>query len=114
MQLTGAADWGAVGGDEKSERVEEEVASGGASGLSDWLGTWYSKCDLVLWQCFSPCEEAVFPRMGKKIWIAFDEFDSPFSAADFKYPKSAYKWTIMFVSQATGHWDLRPIDFEIG
>ena len=30
MELTGGADCGALGGDEKSERVEEEVASGGS------------------------------------------------------------------------------------
>ena len=30
MELTGGAGCGALGGDEKSERVEEEVASGGS------------------------------------------------------------------------------------
>jgi hypothetical protein len=30
MELTGGADCGATGGDEESERVEEEVASGGS------------------------------------------------------------------------------------
>ena len=30
MELTGGADCGALGGDEKSERVEEEVAGGGS------------------------------------------------------------------------------------
>jgi len=30
MELTGGADCGATGGEEKSERVEEEVASGGS------------------------------------------------------------------------------------
>ena len=30
MELTGGADCGALGGDEKSERAEEEVASGGS------------------------------------------------------------------------------------
>ena len=30
MELTGGADCGALGGDEKSERVEEEVANGGS------------------------------------------------------------------------------------
>ena len=30
MELTGGADCGALGGDEKSERVEEDVASGGS------------------------------------------------------------------------------------
>jgi hypothetical protein len=30
MELTGGADCGALEGDEKSERVEEEVASGGS------------------------------------------------------------------------------------
>ena len=30
MELTGGADCGALGGDEKSEQVEEEVASGGS------------------------------------------------------------------------------------
>jgi hypothetical protein len=30
MELTGGADCGALGGDEKSERVEEEVACGGS------------------------------------------------------------------------------------
>jgi hypothetical protein len=30
MELTGGADCGALGGDEKSERVEEESASGGS------------------------------------------------------------------------------------
>ena len=30
MELTGGADCGATGGDEKSERVEEEAASGGS------------------------------------------------------------------------------------
>jgi hypothetical protein len=30
MELTGGADCGALGGDEKRERVEEEVASGGS------------------------------------------------------------------------------------
>jgi len=31
MELTGGADCSATGGDEKSERVEEEVASGGGA-----------------------------------------------------------------------------------
>jgi hypothetical protein len=31
MELTGGADCGALGGEEKSERVEEEVASGGSA-----------------------------------------------------------------------------------
>ena len=30
MELTGGADCGALGGDEKSERMEEEVAGGGS------------------------------------------------------------------------------------
>jgi len=30
MELTGGADCGALGGDEKSERVEDEVAGGGS------------------------------------------------------------------------------------
>jgi len=30
MELTGGADCGATGGDEKSERLEEEVARGGS------------------------------------------------------------------------------------
>jgi hypothetical protein len=39
MELTGGADCGATGGDEKSERVEEEVAGGGSVRLNDWLGS---------------------------------------------------------------------------
>lgn len=37
MELTGAADYGALGGDEKSERVEEEVASGGSVRVERWV-----------------------------------------------------------------------------
>jgi hypothetical protein len=37
MELTGDADCGATGGDEKSERVEEEVASGGSVRVERWV-----------------------------------------------------------------------------
>jgi hypothetical protein len=37
MELTGGADCGALGGDEKSERVEEEVASGGSVRVERWV-----------------------------------------------------------------------------
>jgi hypothetical protein len=41
MELTGGADCGALEGDEKSERVEEEVANGGSvrvERLVRWTG----------------------------------------------------------------------------
>jgi len=37
MELTGGADCGALGGYEKSERVEEEVASGGIVRVERWV-----------------------------------------------------------------------------
>jgi hypothetical protein len=37
MELTGGADCGALEGDEKSERVEEEVASGGNVRVERWV-----------------------------------------------------------------------------
>jgi len=37
MELTGGADCGATGGDEKSERMEEEVASGGSVRVERWV-----------------------------------------------------------------------------
>jgi len=37
MELTGGADFGALGGDEKSERVEEGVASGGSVRVERWV-----------------------------------------------------------------------------
>jgi hypothetical protein len=37
MELTGGADCGATGGDEKSERVEEVVASGGSVRVERWV-----------------------------------------------------------------------------
>jgi hypothetical protein len=37
MELTGGADCGALGGDEKSERVEEEVAGGGSVRVERWV-----------------------------------------------------------------------------
>jgi hypothetical protein len=37
MELTGAADCGALEGEEKSERVEEEVASGGSVRVERWV-----------------------------------------------------------------------------
>ena len=37
MELTGGADCGATGGDEKSENVEEEVASGGSVRVERWV-----------------------------------------------------------------------------
>jgi hypothetical protein len=37
MELTGGADCGALRGDEKSERVEEEVASGGSVRVERWV-----------------------------------------------------------------------------
>ena len=37
MELTGGADCGATGGDEESERVEEDVASGGNVRVERWV-----------------------------------------------------------------------------
>jgi hypothetical protein len=37
MELTGGADCGATEGDEKSERVEEEAASGGSVRVERWV-----------------------------------------------------------------------------
>ena len=37
MELTGVADCGALEGDEKSERVEEEVANGGSVRVERWV-----------------------------------------------------------------------------
>jgi hypothetical protein len=37
MELTGGADCGALGGDEKSERAEEEVAIGGSVRVERWV-----------------------------------------------------------------------------
>jgi len=37
MELTGGADCGALEGDEKSDRVEEEVASGGSVRVERWV-----------------------------------------------------------------------------
>ena len=37
MELTGGADCGAMEGDEKSERVAEEVASGGSVRVERWV-----------------------------------------------------------------------------
>jgi hypothetical protein len=37
MELTGGADCGALGGDGKSEREEEEVASGGSVRVERWV-----------------------------------------------------------------------------
>jgi hypothetical protein len=37
MELTGGADCGATGGDEKSERFEEEGAGGGSVRVERWV-----------------------------------------------------------------------------
>jgi hypothetical protein len=37
MELTGGADCGALRGDEKSERVEEEIARGGSVRVERWV-----------------------------------------------------------------------------
>jgi hypothetical protein len=37
VELTGGADCGATGGDEKSERVEEEVDGGGSVRVERWV-----------------------------------------------------------------------------
>jgi hypothetical protein len=37
MELTGGADCGALKGEEKSERLEEEVTSGGSVRVERWV-----------------------------------------------------------------------------
>jgi hypothetical protein len=60
MELTGGADCGALGGDEKSERVEEEVASGGSVRVERWVRP--------LGHCINMVSKASYGKSRTKVW----------------------------------------------
>ena len=65
-------------------------------------------------QCLAPGEQPILPWTSEKVWITLYEFDSTLLAADLEYPEAARVRTAVFGSQATSHWNLKPIGFQEG